>query len=58
MGSKCNSSYMISFSYLFKKMSTNVASGDIRFSVKLAVFFSYLSQLDIRRNSEFFGIKQ
>ena len=56
MGSKCNSSYMISC-HSYSKMSTNVASGDIRFSVKLAVIFSFILPLEIRLNFEVFGRK-
>ena len=57
MGSGCTSSYLISCNN-FWKMSINVASGEVKFSVKLAVIFSYLLRLDNRLNFEFFCIKR
>ena len=57
MGSKCTSSYMISCNNS-SKMSINVASDEVKFSVKLAVIFSYLLQLDIHLNYEFSGIQR
>ena len=57
MGSKCTSSYMISCNNS-SKMNMNVASDEVKFSVKLAVIFSYLLQLDNRLNFEVFGIKR
>ena len=49
MGSKCTSSYMISCNNS-SKMSTNVASDEVKSLVKLAVIFLYL----LRLNYEFF----
>ena len=56
MRSKCTSSYMISCNNS-SKMNMNVASDEVKFSVKLAVIFSYLLRLDNRLNFEFFGKK-
>ena len=57
MGSKCTSSYMISCNNS-SKMNMNVASDEVKSSVKLASVFSYLLLLDNRLNFEVFGIKR
>ena len=57
MGSKCTSSYMISCKN-YSKMNMNVASDEVKSSVKLASVFSYLLLLDNRLNFEIFGIKR
>ena len=57
MASKCSSSYFI-YCNNFSKMITNFASDEVKFSVKLAVIFSYLLRLDNRLNFEVFGLKQ
>ena len=56
MGSKCTRSYMISCNN-FLKMKMNVASDEVKFSVKLAVIFSFILPLEIRLNFEVFGRK-
>ena len=53
MGSACTSSYMISCNN-YSKMNINVSSDEVKFSVKLAVIFSYLLRLDDRLNFEGF----
>ena len=56
MGSKCTGSYMVSCNN-YSKMNINVSSDEVKFSVKLAVIFSFILPLEIRLNFEVFGRK-
>ena len=56
MGSGSTSSYMVSCDNQ-SKMNMNVSRDEVKFSVKLAVIFSFILPLEIRLNFEVFGRK-